>query len=37
MADVSLAKELLGFTPSVDIAEGIARTVDWFRERQPSS
>jgi nucleoside-diphosphate-sugar epimerase len=37
MADVSLAKELLGFTPTVDIAEGIARTVDWFRERQPSS
>jgi nucleoside-diphosphate-sugar epimerase len=37
MADVSLAKELLGFTPTVDIVEGIARTVDWFRTRQPSS
>ncbi len=39
MADVSLAKELLGFTPTVDIAEGIARTVTWFREQlgQPAS
>ena len=30
-ADVSLARQLLGYAPSVTIAEGVARTVDWFR------
>jgi nucleoside-diphosphate-sugar epimerase len=31
MADVSLARDLLGFRPAVDISEGISRTVEWFR------
>jgi UDP-glucose 4-epimerase len=31
MADVSLAEELLGFSPKVAIDEGVSRTVDWFR------
>jgi UDP-N-acetylglucosamine/UDP-N-acetyl-alpha-D-glucosaminouronate 4-epimerase len=30
-ADVSLAGRLLGYVPRVDIEEGVARTVDWFR------
>jgi len=31
LADVSLAKELLGYQPAVDFAEGLRRTVDWYR------
>jgi nucleoside-diphosphate-sugar epimerase len=30
-ADLSLVRALLGHEPSVDIAEGLARTVEWFR------
>lgn len=30
-ADVSRARSLLGYTPSVDIEDGITRFVDWFR------
>ena len=32
-ADVSLARELIGFRPAVGIEEGVARTVAWFRDR----
>ena len=32
-ADVSLARELIGFRPRVGIEEGLARTVAWFRDR----
>ena len=32
-ADVGLARTLLGFEPTVGIADGLRRTVDWFRER----
>ena len=32
-ADVSLARELLGYEPKVDIVEGVRRTVAWFAER----
>ena len=31
LADISLAKELLGYRPSVDFREGLRRTVDWYR------
>ena len=31
--DISLAREVLGWEPQVSIREGMARTVDWFRER----
>ncbi|MFF5185744.1 NAD-dependent epimerase/dehydratase family protein [Streptomyces sp. NPDC000345] len=36
--DISLARSALGWRPSVDIDEGITRTVNWFasRSRQPS-
>jgi UDP-glucuronate 4-epimerase len=30
-ADVSKAKRLLGYDPSVSVAEGLARFVDWYR------
>ncbi len=31
LADIGLARELLGYTPSVDFAEGLRRTVEWYR------
>ncbi len=30
-ADISKARQLLGHTPVVDFAEGLRRTIDWFR------
>jgi nucleoside-diphosphate-sugar epimerase len=32
-ADVSLARELIGYEPAVDVAEGVRRTVEWFAGR----
>ena len=32
-ADIGLARGLLGYDPKVDVTEGLARTVDWFRGR----
>jgi nucleoside-diphosphate-sugar epimerase len=32
LADISLARELLGYAPSVDFGEGLRRTVDWYRK-----
>jgi UDP-glucose 4-epimerase len=34
-ADISLARALLGFEPSVDLDEGLARTVAWYRGIDP--
>jgi nucleoside-diphosphate-sugar epimerase len=31
-ADVSLARQLIGYDPKVDIEEGLLRTVAWFRQ-----
>lgn len=33
-ADVSKAKELLGWQPEVDLAEGVKMTIEWFRSIQ---
>ena len=30
LADVSKARERLGYAPEVDVATGLARTVEWF-------
>jgi UDP-glucose 4-epimerase len=31
LADISLARELLGYEPVVDFREGLRRTVEWYR------
>jgi nucleoside-diphosphate-sugar epimerase len=31
LADIDLAKKLLGYEPQVDFREGLRRTVDWYR------
>lgn len=31
LADIDLARELLGYTPTVDFREGLKRTVEWYR------
>ena len=30
-ADISLAGRILGWRPEIPLAEGVARTVEWFR------
>ncbi len=30
-ADATKARDLLGWTPQVDLAKGLRRTVDWYR------
>jgi UDP-glucose 4-epimerase len=32
LADISLAQELLGYSPTVDFKKGLRRTVEWYRE-----
>lgn len=32
--DISLAKDVLGWTPKIDIRDGLERTLRWFRETQ---
>ena len=32
MIDISLANELLSWSPKVSLKEGIQRTVDWYKE-----
>jgi UDP-glucose 4-epimerase len=34
LADISLAKEFLGYDPQVSFEDGLARTFDWYRESQ---
>jgi nucleoside-diphosphate-sugar epimerase len=36
LADTSRARADLGFEPSCDLAEGIARQLDWLLARSPS-
>jgi UDP-glucose 4-epimerase len=31
LADISLAKKLMGYEPAVDFREGLRRTVEWYR------
>ncbi len=32
LGDISVARELIGYVPSVDFSEGLRRTVEWYRE-----
>ena len=32
--DIGKARELLGFEPSVDLEEGLLRTIEWYRARR---
>jgi UDP-glucose 4-epimerase len=34
--DIEKARELLGFEPQVELDEGLARTIAWYRERKPA-
>jgi nucleoside-diphosphate-sugar epimerase len=34
-ADISRARNLLGFAPTVNVREGIGRTVEWFEANKP--
>ena len=31
--DISLAQELLGWSPEIDLRQGLVKTIDWFREK----
>jgi UDP-glucose 4-epimerase len=33
-ADVSKARELIGYDPSTDVREGVGRFVDWYRDNR---
>lgn len=32
LADITRARELLGFEPHIDLQEGLARTIDWWKK-----
>jgi len=32
LADVSLARESIGYEPKIHFQEGLARAIDWYRE-----
>jgi nucleoside-diphosphate-sugar epimerase len=34
LADISQAKELLGYNPQVSFEDGLSRTFEWYRESQ---
>jgi len=34
-ADVTLARQMLGYVPSVDFEEGLRRTWEWYKSQQP--
>ena len=31
LADISLGREVLGYKPAIDLAEGLRRTVEYYR------
>jgi UDP-glucose 4-epimerase len=34
LADLSLAKNVLGYQPLVSLSDGLARTVEWYRTQR---
>ena len=37
LADITLARELLGYESKVDLREGLQRTIDWWKKSRFSS
>jgi UDP-glucose 4-epimerase len=37
LADISAAREALGYEPAVDFVEGMERTVAWYREQRKAT
>jgi nucleoside-diphosphate-sugar epimerase len=37
LADVTRAREVLGYAPTVDLDEGLRRTLDWCRSSRASA
>jgi UDP-glucose 4-epimerase len=37
LADISKARDLIGYEPTVDLEEGLRKTVDWFSHLAPSA
>ncbi|HYE74723.1 MAG TPA: LPS biosynthesis protein WbpP, partial [Blastocatellia bacterium] len=37
LADISRARQLLGYEPLVGLAEGLQQTVTWYREQSRSA
>jgi nucleoside-diphosphate-sugar epimerase len=35
--DISKAKKLLGWTPTVTLDEGLRKTIEWFRQRREAT
>ncbi|MBC7907735.1 MAG: UDP-glucose 4-epimerase, partial [Rhodospirillaceae bacterium] len=35
LMDIAKARRLLGFAPTISLADGLADTVQWFREAHP--
>lgn len=33
-ADISKAKEILGYSPEIEIREGLIRTIDWYKQNE---
>ena len=31
LADISLAREVIGYEPRVSFADGLARTIEWYK------
>jgi UDP-N-acetylglucosamine 4-epimerase len=34
LADISVARDLIGYDPKVAFSEGLSRTFDWFRSAE---
>ena len=37
LADITVARSVLGYQPRIDLEEGLRLTIDWFKSKRPSS
>ena len=35
--DISLAREVLGWEPQIELDEGLEKTIAWYRQRQSAA